>query len=114
MATGGNQLINPRNLNTGYKPILVFQKPPVKKADTAFFDLIKGTGKEKGDHKWRQAEDEAISILNKLTKTGDTILDPFAGTGTIHIACLKNKRIPISIECEEKNIKVIQERLEEI
>ena len=112
--TGGNQFIHPRDLNTGYKPILVFQKPPVKKTDTAFLDLIKGTGKEKGDHKWRQAEDEAISILNKLTKTGDTILDPFAGTGTIHIACLKNKRIPISIECEEKNIKVIQERLGEI
>jgi len=112
--SGGNQFINARNLNTGYKPILVFQKPPLKKTDTAFIDIIKGSGKEKKDHKWRQAEDEAISILDKLTKTGDTILDPFAGTGTIHIACLKNKRIPISIECEEKNIKVIQERVENI
>lgn len=109
--SGGNQFIQARKLNTGYKPILIFAKEPIKKLDTAIYDLIKGTGKEKDSHKWQQAENEAIDILEKFTKIGDRILDPFAGSGTIHIACKKTKRIPISVEKDEKNIKVIYERI---
>lgn len=108
---GGNQFINARNLNTGYKPILIFQKPPMRKTDTAFLDIFKGSGKEKDNHKWQQAEQEAIEIIGKLTKPNDLILDPFAGSGTIPVACHLSKRRFIAIEKEKKYISKIYTRL---
>lgn len=96
--TGGNQFIHPRNLNTAWKPIFVFQKPPIRKTEAAIFDVIKGTGKEKYGHVWQQAEEELIYIIEGFTVPGETVLDPFAGSGTTGIACKAAKRKSILIE----------------
>ena len=54
-----------------------------------------------------------ISYLIKLsTREGDTILDPFLGSGTTMIASRNEKRNCIGIEREAQYIKIIKGRLE--
>jgi site-specific DNA-methyltransferase (adenine-specific) len=44
---------------------------------------------------------------------GDTVLDPFAGTGTTAFAALISGRNSISVEIEPKYVAMAQDRLRE-
>jgi len=109
---GVNQLINPRNIFCNYKPILVYQKEPFKRTYQKMDDIIEGSGREKDGHKWQQAEEEIRILINGFTRPNDTILDPFAGSGTIPVCCLKLKRrIVAIIDDKKENIETIVRRL---
>ena len=99
--TGHLSAVHPVKINTGYKPIFIFNKPPRTPQENYVKDVIMGTGTEKFGHKWQQAEDELDVILQNFTKPGDLILDPFAGSGTTGVACLKNKRRSILIDIND-------------
>lgn len=96
--SGPMAAVHPVKINTGYKPILVFQKAPRKSQDNYITDIVAGTGKEKSLHKWQQSEDELTDLIDKFTNVDDLILDPFAGSGTVGVACKKNKRRSILID----------------
>jgi DNA modification methylase len=49
-------------------------------------------------------------ILNS-TKEGETVLDPFAGSGSTGVAAKEENREPVLIEMNPKYVKVIQSRL---
>jgi 16S rRNA G966 N2-methylase RsmD len=99
--SGCNQLIHPRHIKTGWKPILIYQKSPKKKLEPIFDDVIIGTGKEKENHEWQQAVDELSSIITTFTNEGDIILDPCCGSGTTLIASSKYKRKAIGYEIDK-------------
>src|SRR3984957_8453778 len=46
------------------------------------------------------------------TKTGDLVLDPFAGSATTGVACVKTKRRCVLIEFDEKHTATAAKRLE--
>jgi len=48
------------------------------------------------------------------TDEGDTVLDPFSGSGTTLVACEKNKRNGVGIEREEQYIEMTKIRLAEV
>jgi len=101
-------------LRGGYRPIVIFQKPSFEAPDDFIgSDLIDGSGREKDDHEWQQSVGEMTTIIEWLTEPGDTVLDPFAGSGTTLIACLETDRRAIGIEKEEEHVDKIHERLEE-
>lgn len=52
--------------------------------------------------------------IRYLTRPGDTILDPFNGSGTTGVAALKLGRKSIGIEQYEKYYSVAQERMERV
>ena len=52
-------------------------------------------------------------IILSSTKVGDTILDPFAGTGTTLIAARQLKRHCVGIEIDPVNATLIQKRLDD-
>ncbi len=56
------------------------------------------------------ARDHIISWSNE----GDTILDPFAGSGTTGVACKKLKRKYILIEKEAKYVQICRDRISNI
>jgi len=50
-------------------------------------------------------------IITDLTKEGDTILDPFLGSGTTAVACQNLKRNFIGIEISKEYCAIAEERL---
>ncbi len=83
----------------------------MKRQDNFVTDIIQGTGSEKGLHEWQQAEGEMKEILEKFTKPNNLILDPFGGSGTTAISCLKNNRRCFIIEKEKEDFDKINKRI---
>lgn len=69
----------------------------------------------------KQYKHPTIKPLNIITNLiinssneGDTILDPFMGSGTTGVAAIANNRNFIGMEIEEKYYKTAKERIEEV
>ena len=56
-----------------------------------------------------------LTLMRKLiidnTKVGDIIFDPFMGTGTTILACIKENRNYIGCEINSKTFKIASDRL---
>ena len=109
--TGHSQLVLARNTIATYKPLLIYQKPPYKKLKSPLKDCITGTGREKESHSWQQSEYEMCHIIREFTVEGDTILDPFMGSGTTGGAARDMRRDIIGIEINPDYCKIAEERL---
>ena len=106
-------IISGRNIISEWKPILVFQKPPFKKNINTIGDKLKFeyTERELHDKNWGQTIKPFEFLLENFSEIGDTILEPFAGTGTTLLACKNKKRKVIGIEIEQEYVKICQGRL---
>ena len=94
-------VFHPRAVNTEYKPILLFQKPPLTKPEAYFRDTIKGSRVEKELHEWQQSEDGFQWLIETFTNVGDRILEPFSGGGTCPIVCQQLNRYCVAYEIEQ-------------
>ncbi len=70
-----------RKVINRFKPLLVFIPKNGIGINVVFNDLIAGTGSDKTLHNWQQPVEEAYNILHTFCVAGDTVIDPFAGTG---------------------------------
>jgi site-specific DNA-methyltransferase (adenine-specific) len=50
-------------------------------------------------------------LIQLISNEGDVILDPFLGSGTTIVSCIKNKRIGIGCEKDPEYFKIIQENI---
>jgi DNA modification methylase len=55
-----------------------------------------------------------LRMILTSTQVGDTVLDPFAGTGTTAVAALQTQRNSVTIEIDPKNVECIRNRLKQI
>jgi DNA modification methylase len=62
-------------------------------------------------HTSQKPTDLIETIIKKITKEGDVILDPFAGSGSTLVAAKNTGRDYIGIEIEESYIEIIKDRL---
>ncbi len=74
--------------------------------------LRKGDGQR--FHKQQSPVALLLRIILSSTRIGDTVFDPFAGTGTTLVAAYQLDRNSIGIEIDPKNIRQIQNRLDEV
>jgi len=102
-----------RKVFEGYRPILIFQKPPFIRTDEYFGDLITSLEREKSLHKWQQNMGGVEKLIEIFTRPGDLILDPYAGSGTFLIAARQLGRNFIGIDSDPEAIKIIRHRLYE-
>ncbi len=65
-------------------------------------------------HKQQTSLEVLLRIILSSTQKGDTILDPFAGTGTTSLVASQLSRRSISIEKAKRNITCIKKRIENI
>ena len=108
-------LISVRNVINEWKPILIFQKPPFSKLSDTISDTISFDYSERDLHEenWGQTIAPFEFILDKFSKPGDLIFEPFAGTGTTLIACKRTGRKCVGTEIKDEYIDLIKGRLSE-
>ena len=109
---GKHAVVFPRNIYQQYRSIIIFQKLPIKKQRFMTVDFFESDlHEEKALHPWQQAIAGFEVLLEKFTMPKQTILEPFAGAGTVGIACMKNNRKCILIEKDKNSVKIIKGRL---
>ena len=94
-----------------WHPIYVWRLPT--KADGPKWDIL-NTPTECGnwwEHKCTKPLKLMVELLG-LTKEGDTILDPFMGSGTTGVACMQTGRNFIGIEISEPYFNIAKARIE--
>jgi DNA modification methylase len=88
----------------------------IRELTSGYFAGNEALRTENGERFHRQQAPLALLLRMILTSTkvGDTVLDPFAGTGTTSVVALQTQRNSIALEIDPKNVECIQERLKNI
>jgi hypothetical protein len=81
---GGHSRIGSLKIFQAYKPVLLFQKPPLAKIREWGPDLLSSPFEEQQNplHNWQQSEAVFTSLVDRFSVPGDLVVDPFAGSGT--------------------------------
>lgn len=99
------------------RPIFVWSKSPnwtFDPNDLGFTtDVYQGDPAAKEGHDWAQPVGESVHWLARLSKPGDLIVDPCAGTGTggVAVRCLGEGRRWIGSEIDEKTYRIARANL---
>ena len=88
----------------------------IRELTSGYFAGDEAIRKENGErfHKQQSPIALLLRIILSPTKVGDTVLDPFAGTGTTLIVAEQLGRKSIGIEIDLDNVKSIRSRLKEM
>jgi len=108
---GPKTLVHARRIYSKWKPILVYCKPPFKR-DAWIDDLFQGEGPEKSEHSWQQALSEALHFVETFSASGDIVVDPFLGSGTNAVACVRLGRAFIGCDIEQIAVQKSIDRIE--
>ena len=81
-------------------------------AKTYYIAPINHKDKKKFNHPTIKPLDITEKIIRNSTKEGQTILDPFMGSGTTGVACISEKRNFIGMELNEEYFNIAKERIE--
>lgn len=110
---GGTKIVHGRYIMNRWKPILIYQKEPVKKIDSVIQDYVISEQSEKQEHEWQQSISGISELIKYFSNIGDMILDPFVGGGTTLCCAVKLKRKCIGAEIDEKTYNIAKARLKE-
>jgi DNA modification methylase len=96
-----------------WKPLLWFVNEKLSPNRPIVDCCVYGKRSKDNGHPWQQDLDYALWAINYLTDEGDTVLDPFMGSGTTGVACVQTGRNFIGIEISEGYYKIAKKRIAE-
>jgi adenine-specific DNA-methyltransferase len=108
----GILMVHQKRVLCGFKPILVYQKPPASPPPLIFLDRISGR-KAKAHHAWEQSIHEALHLISRFVVPGQVVLDPFAGSGTTLLAAKLLGQEYIGFEIDPVVFEDAERRLEQ-
>lgn len=76
-----------------------------------FFEFV--VNGKKVEHPSPKPLDYMLKLIERVTNLGDIVLDPFMGSGTTGMACMKLGRNFIGIEKEPKYFEIAKRRIEQ-
>lgn len=111
MTPGGQSVQQwPCKVNTFWKPVLIFGEALEWIGDVC---KSKTNDNDKRFHEWGQSESGMADLVERLTRPGDLVCDPFAGAGTTAVVSLRLGRrfvgCDIDRDCVEKSLARCQE-----
>lgn len=95
-------------VHSNWKPVLVYGGGP------RFADIISAEGGDanaKNLHHWGQDYGAFHTIIERLTRTGQTVADPFMGSGTTLLAAHALGRHVIGADIDEQHVHTARQRL---
>jgi site-specific DNA-methyltransferase (adenine-specific) len=101
-----------RSPSTIQRALSMLNKEEMQTWMRSFWSDIKGESTRKG-HPAPYPVVLAERLIKMFSFAGDTVLDPFAGTGTTAIAAMVSGRNSISVEIEPKYVAIAEQRLRE-
>jgi len=111
--SGRTKLCRSVQIIQGFKPIVMYYKPPLSKHWTPFLDIVSG-GQSKDLHVWQQSEEEARHFISAVCPQNGVLIDPMMGSGSSLVgAMLSGKNIRcIGIEIDKAAYKTAADRIE--
>lgn len=94
-----------------WKPTLIYTNGPVRSDLEWFHDHIPVREIEKDLHPWQQSVEGVATLVQRLTLPGETVADPFMGSGTTGIACLNLGRNFLGSDIDKGAVELAMERL---
>jgi len=108
--TPGGQAVQlwTRKINTFWKPILLFGG-----IGGWVGDVIQSAvnDNDKSFHEWGQSLSGTKELIEKLTKPGDLVCDPFLGAGTTALACFITARRFVGCDVNPQNVQISEGRI---
>lgn len=109
--SGPAALLQKLGVRCQWKPIVWFVKNTRGDVAAIIPDLVQGSGREKDQHEWQQGEAEAATLIERLTKPNDLVVDFMAGGGTIPAAAKRLGRRIVAFESQAANVEKIARRI---
>lgn len=102
-----------RQVNSTWKPILIYS-PNDDYKGKIFGDVYISDKPEKDNHEWGQSVSGMLSIISQICLPGQTIFDPFLGSGSTGVAALQHGCLFHGIDVDEQNVNISKKRLAEV
>jgi len=101
-----------------WKPLLIYVRRDARDLRFIPSDVFYGANKtedglEKVYHHWQQSLGGFTEIVQRFTEPGDTVLDPFLGSGTTGVACLHLNRRFIGCDNDPSAVAIAKQRIRE-
>ena len=100
-----------RQVNTTWKPLLMFTKPDGNYKGKIFGDVFKSDSNDKRLHEWGQSESGMSAIVSAICLPGTTILDPFLGAGTTGVAAIRHGCLFTGFDVDAECVKLSHARI---
>ena len=94
----------------GWKPMLWITKGFRREPKSWVKDTVV-SNPEKGLHPWQQSIVEAEYYIDRLTKPGELVVDPFCGSGTTAVAAKSLGRQWWTADIDERHVMTARDRL---
>ena len=108
LTDGPGYVSHPRKVQSNWKPLIIYGGGP------RFADVVRSEGSDanaKSLHKWGQDYGAFHTIIERLTTRGQTVVDPFMGSGTTLLAARALGRHTIGCDTEPEHVAVACERV---
>jgi len=103
-----------RRVNTFWKPLLWFVNGEYSGAWVGDVAKSLPNDNDKRFHGWGQSESGMGDLVDRFSRPGDVILDPFCGGGTTGVAALKMGRRFIGMDIDAGAIETTKARIAEV
>lgn len=102
-----------RNWSPGWRPVLVYSRgePEPRPPLTSDIYTVPALRHEAEFHDWQQPLAPIRHWVERLTRPGETVADPFTGSGTTAVACLGLGRRFVGTEIDKASFKVARGRI---
>jgi SAM-dependent methyltransferase len=101
--------VHGRGVGTKWKPILVFDRAGDRRFLTQ--DVVASTTLDKEHHHWGQSESGIAALVERFTRPGELVVDPFLGGGTTAVVCRDLGRRFVGCDVDARAIEAAERRL---
>lgn len=108
MTPGAGYVSHPRRVQSNWKPVIVYG------GGQRFADVVTSSGDGVGAtyHDWGQDYRAFVTLVERLTKPGDVVVDPFMGAGTTLLAANAVSRHAIGCDVDLEHVATARTRLQ--